>query len=241
MPPEEGPHRSSRELYIHETSNSVSGTYALYDLLSIRTLSGSVSINVEPKEADPDHPSRPARLVVSSTSGSVRIQFPSSSLSDGIPSREYQISVETMSGTITGTYVHGSKTELGTKSGSISCDILPVYPNDGHDDYESQLATSTFSGSTRLNVLNPLNGEKLANLTAHHHCRGSGSMNIKYPARWQGRVEARSGGSGSVQMGGDHLDVERRGSKLLVGQKGRGNRKVLVDTVGSGSVQFWAA
>ena len=37
-------------------SGSTSGTYALRDLLSVKTTSGSISVEVEPKEADRKHP-----------------------------------------------------------------------------------------------------------------------------------------------------------------------------------------
>lgn len=62
---------SSRRIVVRESSKSISGSYPLYDLLSIYTGSGSISVSVAPHSASSKDPSQPASLELKSNSGSV--------------------------------------------------------------------------------------------------------------------------------------------------------------------------
>jgi len=66
---------SSRRIVLRSSSNSISGSYPLYDLLSITTQSGSISVSVTPHSASSEEPSEPARLELTSNSGSVRARL----------------------------------------------------------------------------------------------------------------------------------------------------------------------
>ncbi|KAG7008711.1 C6 transcription factor [Physcia stellaris] len=77
---EEQPKTSSREIIIHLSSGSITGTYPLYDLLSMRTTSGSISISLTLHNASTSSPSKPATLQIDSSSGSIRAHTPSLSL-----------------------------------------------------------------------------------------------------------------------------------------------------------------
>ncbi|RYC61982.1 hypothetical protein CHU98_g4220 [Xylaria longipes] len=66
----------SRRIVLRSTSNSISGSYPLYDLLSISTESGSISVDVTPHSASSEGPSEPASLQLKSSSGSVHVTFP---------------------------------------------------------------------------------------------------------------------------------------------------------------------
>ncbi|KMP08104.1 hypothetical protein CIRG_07785 [Coccidioides immitis RMSCC 2394] len=64
-----------REIKIRRRSTGIAGTYPLYDLLSLRTRSGSIAVVIDPQPADPNDPDKPARVDISSRSGSVLVQF----------------------------------------------------------------------------------------------------------------------------------------------------------------------
>jgi hypothetical protein len=66
---------SSRRIVVRESSKSISGSFPLYDLLSISTLSGSISVSVTPHSASSEDPSQPASLELKSLSGSVHANF----------------------------------------------------------------------------------------------------------------------------------------------------------------------
>jgi len=63
---------SSRRIALRSSSSSISGSYSLYDLLSIATQSGSISVHVTLQSASSNNPFQPATLELRSKSGSVR-------------------------------------------------------------------------------------------------------------------------------------------------------------------------
>jgi hypothetical protein len=234
--------RSGREFRQHETSHSISGTYPLYDLLDLQTLSGSISITVVP------HPGRvPAVLRVASASGSINIRIDKSYLNaaqatqyqDAL-NRTFDTKISSFSGSIGGSILvgGGGETKVTTRSASLNLAIYPV--NVDHGSPESTLSTTTASGSSNINVHNPVFGGKLTQLVAHHQSTGSGSMTIKYPSTWEGGVHLKLVGSGSVNVRGQGLQFDEYGRKEVVGWRGgEKNRKVIdVNTLGSGSISF---
>lgn len=64
-----------REIVLNKGSQAVVGRYPLYDLLHIKTTSGSVSILVDPQPADPKKPDEPARLIIETEAGAVSVAF----------------------------------------------------------------------------------------------------------------------------------------------------------------------
>ncbi|KAI1171163.1 hypothetical protein F4777DRAFT_566326 [Nemania sp. FL0916] len=64
-----------RHIVLRSSSKSISGSYPLYDLLSISTQSGSISVSVTPHSASSESPTQPASLELKSHSGSVHATF----------------------------------------------------------------------------------------------------------------------------------------------------------------------
>ncbi|KAK2738181.1 hypothetical protein FQN57_007156 [Myotisia sp. PD_48] len=70
------PHSNAeRQIIIKEHGKSVDGHFPLFDLLAIKTSSGSISVVVHPQPADPKNPYEPARLRLKSSSGTISVEF----------------------------------------------------------------------------------------------------------------------------------------------------------------------
>lgn len=65
----------TREIVRETGSRAIWGRYPLYDLLSLKTTSGSIVVTIEPQPADPENPDEPARLVLETVTGSVAVSF----------------------------------------------------------------------------------------------------------------------------------------------------------------------
>ncbi|GAB1743049.1 hypothetical protein NU219Hw_g8744t1 [Hortaea werneckii] len=227
---------SSRHTIIDVPSGSVHGTYALRDVLSVHTHSGSISITVDPQEADEKHPA-PAEFEAISHSGGVHVDF----LDYSLPDREYKTRIETHSGSISGTYVHGSRTAIHTDSGAIDVEIKP-YCEEG----PSGIYTDSGSGSSRLVVGSPYcdPDSKLSNLRSQHRSK-SGSMEVIYPRQWEGIVEGWSY-SGSITLKGRDLEPYSREvispvGKHVIARKGHGDSHLSFRTTsGSAKVNIGA-
>lgn len=225
---------SSRETVIDVHSGTVSGNWALFDLLSIHTQSGSISVAVQPKEASKTSP-LPAVFVASAQSGSVAIRFPTAG---DIPERDYRVDVFAQSGSVSGSYIHGARTSLKSRSGSLSVDLLLLHGNANH----STLITESRSGLTSLNLLTPyFSSGSIHHLYSRHESH-AGSLTLNYPQQWQGTLEGRVT-SGSLEIHGDNINIIRddgAGSgRHIVAEKGNGNNHMQVEaTSGSAVISF---
>lgn len=217
----------SRETVIDLTSNSVTGTYSLYDLLSIHTTSGSIDITLSLKNASSSAP-KPAVLDLSTSSGSIRVKTTALRFSSNIPDREYRSSISSSSGSIDAQLVHGSHTSLKTHSGHVNAELTPFGPNTSRSDIE----THTNSGGTEITV-HPLAvnaSQPLRKLYAGYH-HGSGSLSVQYPSTWQGKVE------GKTMSGGVNVDWD--GLRIVRDQKGYVWREIeAVKGEGEGILRF---
>ncbi|KPI36863.1 uncharacterized protein AB675_11842 [Cyphellophora attinorum] len=228
----------NREYHQHETSQSITGSFPLYDVLDLSTTSGSIIIDVEP------HPGpNPAVMKLSTRSGSIRVRMGSGIVpwlpSSDATNRTFQSTLETTSGSVSGSLLagNGGTTAIETQSGSLSLTIHAL-DSGGPKGSTSKLSTTTQSGSQNIKVSSS-STEDLKNWEAEHVVRGSGSMGLSYPRRWVGRLEMRSMGSGSLSARGSGLVLERGGSKEVSGWRGdREGRVVAVEAQGSGSVRF---
>ncbi|KAF2432023.1 hypothetical protein EJ08DRAFT_659376 [Tothia fuscella] len=225
------PFIKSRKTYIDSKSNSISGTCPLYDLLSIRSQSGSISINVEPQKVDKEHP-EPAVLIVQSKSGSVNINFPS--IGGEIPVRDYQTTIVTTGGSIQGRYIHGTRTLIETQSARIDVSIVPLAANSS----ASTLSTKSQSGSQSIRLLSPhLDPGTSMNRLSSTHTALSGKLELSYPDEWEGRVAGQTK-SGSLSVHGSGLSIieqgSRGGGKYIVAKKGEGDSVIRLKTL-SGS------
>lgn len=210
---------SSRETRVDVISGSIKGDFALRDLLSLKSQSGSIDVVVDPKQADPEH-TKPAEYIAQSRSGSIKSRFPSSG---DIPEREYIARVEGQSSSISGSYILGSFSSYHTVSGSITLDLLPRFDR----KMPSNLHTDTRSGHTKIKVLThqEFPGEPWSEAhTSHKSTSTSGSIDVIYPQEWSGWIEGETI-SGSIDVSGKDVEIvsdERRGSmfKHLVARKG---------------------
>lgn len=222
---------SSRETSIHLNSGSVSGSYPLYDILDVSTISGSIDIDVEPKDANKDNV-QPAILRLSSNSGSIRALTSRAS----VPARDYQTTVKSLSGGIDATLLHGSRTLLRSLNGRINADLYPY----GHNNSRTDINTHCQSGSTDITVHSSLSHptDPIQKLYSEHHGL-SGSVNLWYPAEWQGTVKSSSL-SGSIDLEWDGLRVvkdEKRGwiKRTVEAVRGEGGSQLIASSK-SGSV-----
>jgi hypothetical protein len=68
-------------------------------------------------------------------------------------------------------------------------------------------------------------------------------VNVKYPGEWKGIVDAKSLGSGSVNVRGDGLLYSHRGSREVLAWRGGDNGETELEQIvllgqGSGSITF---
>ena len=167
-------------------------------------MSGSIDIDVVPKDADENNV-QPAILRLSSKSGSIRAL--TSTIS--VPARDYQATLKSLNGGIDATLLHGSYTSLRTLNGRINADLYPY----GHNDSRTDINTHCKSGSTDITVHSSLSHpyDAINKLYSEHHGL-SGSVSLWYPAQWQGMIEG-STLSGSIDIDWDGVKVVRDDKK----------------------------
>lgn len=259
---------SSGNTHIVTRSGSISGTYALRDLLSLYSLSGSVGVTVEPKESSDSEPT-PADFAATTNSGSIGIGFP---LDGEIPERDYRTHVKGLSGSISGNFIHGSETSFSSKSGSITISVLPYY---AELDGGSSLRTDVRSGRTSVRVLSPYIGKAtvvdvdnsnndrsnsgqntdsegspevgttslILNKLQSNHFSISGSLDLVYPQEWEGMIEGETI-SGRITLKGKDVHPYLFGDwglpgRQVVARKGYGESKLgFQSTSGSATVRI---
>ncbi|RYN17883.1 hypothetical protein AA0112_g11864 [Alternaria arborescens] len=217
---------SSRQTYLQTISGSISGKYALSDLLSVKTKSGSVNIDIEPQAAASGS-TNPAIFMVDSLSGSIRTDFKRKH----IPDRDYQTYINTTVGSVDGTFIHGSRTEFNSVAGLVTADILPFKSG----DYQSEIYTSTHSGQTTLTLRSPYKAKNVAmsGLVSTHKST-SGGLDVTYPPEWSGVVDGTSL-SGALHLQGKDLELlgenDEPGKNHVEAKKGEGDSSLSFDTV----------
>nr|OQO22472.1 hypothetical protein B0A51_10104 [Rachicladosporium sp. CCFEE 5018] len=229
---------TSRHTVIETTSGSIRGTYALRDLLLLKSSSGSITTTVEPKDVDKEYPA-PADFIATSNSGGIHTSFPITSTD--LPDRDYRSRIETHSTSISGSYILGSSISFRTSSGSITPTILPY----SWSAYASNLHCESSSGSTTLTVL-PAYKSSSSSYEKHGHSvhrilSSSGSMHLRYSEEWAGRITGETR-SGSLSLHGENVKVDYAGDlpgvgKRVVARNGRGDAHIDFKSV-SGSVDL---
>ncbi|OAG11944.1 uncharacterized protein CC84DRAFT_1079908 [Paraphaeosphaeria sporulosa] len=219
---------NSRETRLETISGSISGKYSLLDLLSIVTKSGSVNINVDPKEKAADGPST-ALFYASTMSGSIRVDTERKK----IPERDYVVSINSTAGSIDGTFIHGTKTDFSSVAGGINVDLIP-YSADG----SSILTTKTTDGETRINLRATFKAPATAmSKLVSTHTSVSGSINLTYPQEWEGHLEGQSV-TGVLHVQGKDLELirqeERPGLNRVEAKKGNGGSTMVFKTLNGG-------
>lgn len=219
---------SSRETTVELIAGSIKGSFALRDLLSLKTQAGSIKVNVDPKAADEQKP-KPAEFFVTSKAGSITANFP---LSGHIPSREYRTRIESYSSSIRGSYILGALTSINSGAGSTHVALLPFMDE---ENLFTKLRTDSQAGSTRLNILSPYgrSGQPWTAESSHKTSSTTGSINVIYPPEWEGEVSCESL-SGSVNVKGKRVEItkdERWGPvRHVEAKKGDGAGKVSLES-----------
>lgn len=175
----------SRSIVISEMSNSVAGTFVLYDLLSISTMSGSIEITIVPHPASSSK--APAELRLNTVSGSIKVTMAPflHDPSTATPERIFNSSLKSMSGSITAALVHNYKTYVSTMTGSIAASLYPL----GQPSSKSHVDVRCMSGSTSI-TLHPCVSCPQAGLRGiSTDFRGSsGGLKVRFPSTWEGEV-----------------------------------------------------
>lgn len=216
----------SREIHLKTISGSISGKYALADLVSVKTRSGSVNINVDPKNITGESP-QPAKFVVDTHSGSIRVDFSRKH----IPDRDYQTFVNTTVGSVSGAFIHGSRTEISSVAGLVLADLMPFKSG----DYQSEIYSQTHSGQMNITIQSPYNAKDVPmNGLISTHKSSSGGLDITYPEEWTGFVDGTSL-SGALHMQGLGLELlkenDQPGKNHVEAKKGEGKSAMSFDTI----------
>jgi hypothetical protein len=223
----------SRSTHLETISGSISGKYALYDSLTVATKSGSVNINIEPKEMA-NGGSEIAQFKATSQSGSMRVDFERKN----IPDRDYKLEIETTVGSVDGTFIHGSSSTYSTIAGSVNADILPFKAG----DYASLLSTLTTDGQTNIKLRSPYKnkGKPLSKLVSTHKSI-SGLLDLEYPQEWEGRVQGETV-SGLLHLQGKDLELinqeEKEGMNRVEARKGNDAGGMMVFSTTSGGCEI---
>jgi hypothetical protein len=150
--------------------------------------------------------------------------------------------VQTVAGSIAGTFLFGSAAELSAVSGSVLAEVLYA-PLPASSPATNELRTASRSGATDIHVSRVgTKSGKFARLRSVHGVAGdgaSGSVRVRYPAEWEGRIEAES--SGSVRVEGEGVVVDGKeerggGRKSVRAHKGEDGGSSIEAKAGSGSV-----
>ncbi|MCJ1417946.1 hypothetical protein MMC32_004291 [Xylographa parallela] len=203
-----------REIHIGTSSGSVSGTYPLYDLLKVSTQSGSIKINVEPKDALASKPV-PAVLNLHTVSGTIHVETPMLLVEDGnlltpsVPVRDYKTDISSSSGGLHASIVHGSRLNMQTSSGSIRGVLFPY----GSLDDDSHLTVADGSGSVDMTILSSISdpGKPMRNFYSEYKSL-SGSLRLHYPREWEGTVEGETL-SGSIRTDWPGMRIIKNGDR----------------------------
>ncbi|KAK5121866.1 hypothetical protein LTR85_004437 [Meristemomyces frigidus] len=240
-----GDRLDARKRFIDNGSQSLTAHFDLYDLLSIRSWSGSLNIGINPQPADKEHPV-PAEVMIESHSGSVNVDM----ATFNAPERDYAVSINSYSGSIGGHLIHGRKTTVVTRSASISL----RFTLSGASNHSSSLSTTSQSGQSDITVLSPISfaggSQSVEQQPTTHstspsikqmssfHSTASGSLVLRYPSDWEGTIEGHTQ-SGALQLHGRDIEVIQRGPHYVVAKKGTGDSKLSFHTAsGSANVYF---
>lgn len=113
-------------------------------------------------------------------------------------------------------------------------------------DLTSTIATTSSSGSQNINITKGISdtssGALISAVQARHHSLGSASVHCSYPREWEGLVHASVGGSGTVNVHGNGLQLDRRGNKEVWAWRGPDlpdvEKAIVVRCDGSSTVNF---
>lgn len=231
-----------RQITINHGETPIHGTYPLFDLLSLSTTTGDIHVVIIPQQASPFGRDRPARLKISSAGGGdVRVDFRGAAAAgSGIipPPRSYNADIQTTTGSITGTIPFSANVRLATATGAINTVLVPLVTERVFPRFPSITSLSR-TGCQLICVAEPVTVlpleygqdvgvEIAAPMGRGNHISSGGSLHIKYPRVWAGRVNLRActgcmvGGRlvrASPGEGVKEWDIQRDGKERWWGSK----------------------
>jgi hypothetical protein len=214
----------SKKIEVETTSSVITGHFPLYDLLSLKSVSGDVNVDIKPAESD--NKEAAGVLVIRTTSGEIEANTDISS----IPNRNFTTQVHTVSGTVDGTYLLGSSGNINTVSGSILVDLYAA-----GDIANRSCIINSVSGTVRSTIHD--NSYKLGTLRSNVQSR-TGGVDLNLPSAWEGQFHGETK-TGSVQITGDGVKIIKDVSPLpgfgrvVIAEKGNGFSYLSVETFSS--------
>jgi DUF4097 and DUF4098 domain-containing protein YvlB len=212
----------SRKVEVETVSGAISGLYPLADLLSLKTVSGNVKVEIEPKESGPKESD--ATLVVRTTSGNIEAK---TAFLD-IPNRKYNTQIHTVSGSVNGNYLLGVDSNINTASGTINTDFYTA-----GDVAKRSYIINSVSGGIQSTLHDA--SYKLGDVRSNVQSR-SGGVKLQFPAAWEGKIKAQTI-SGSIDITGDGVKIIKDVSpvphfaRVVLAEKGDGASDVSVETI----------
>jgi hypothetical protein len=211
----------SRKIEVETTSSTISGSFPLADLLAIKSVSGAVDVEIEPKKNGPEESA--GTLVIRTSSGNIK----ANTLTSSIPSRKFITEVHSISGSVSGNFLLGVTSNINTASGRVTANF-----HTAGDIANRSCTVNSVSGSIQSTVHD--DSYKLGTVRSNFHSQ-TGRLDIQFPAAWEGRIEANSK-TGSIDVAGDGVKIIKDVSPIpgfgraVVAEKGDGHSNLSAET-----------
>jgi DUF4097 and DUF4098 domain-containing protein YvlB len=218
-----------RKVEVETTSSNISGSYPLADLLSIKTVSGTVDVDITPKEAGTDT-QLPGNLLIRTGSGDIK----TATLVSSLPNRNFTSQIKTVSGSISGDYLLGTNTNLNGASGSVKANLYTV-----GDSGNRSLIVNSISGDVSSTIFD--DEFALGTVRSSFETK-SGKISAQFPRSWEGHIQGKST-TGSIDVTGDGVKIIKDTSviggfsRTVIAERGEGDSNISAGSI-SGSIQL---
>ncbi|KAI1495246.1 hypothetical protein F5X96DRAFT_612745 [Biscogniauxia mediterranea] len=212
---------NSTAIEARTVSGQISGNWPLYEILGLHTTTGSIKVDVMPKERLLSGPGM-AVLSLSTISGDISVVEPVHTAP--MPLMDYLVDIKSTSGSIHGAVAFGAAIKLQSIANDIVFDLLPVmHRNQLTPQTPAQLETASRSGVTVVRVLDPIwygGSNDTASITRLFDCleakhqETSGNMKLQYPKTWKGNAEVKST-SGRVSITGKEVVLVSQARQVI--------------------------
>jgi hypothetical protein len=213
---------NSRKIEVETTSNTISGSFPLADLLVIKSVSGAVDVAIEPKDSGLEKQS--STLLIRTGSGNIKANTATSA----IPNRTFNTQVHTVSGSVSGTFLLGVTSNINSASGAINAALHTAGALDARS-----CTVNSVSGSIHAAVHDQ--AYKLGTVRSNFHSQ-TGAVDVHFPAAWEGKVQAESK-TGSITVAGDGVSIVKDvtpypgAGRIVVAEKGFGDSNLSAQTL----------
>jgi DUF4097 and DUF4098 domain-containing protein YvlB len=213
---------NSRKIEVETTSNTISGSYSLADLLALKTVSGAVNVDIEPKEAGPEE--HAGTLLIRTGSGTIE----ANTITSRIPNRKFTTQVHTVSGSVSGNFLLGASSNIDSASGSINAELYTA-----GDVANRSCIVNSVSGSIHSTIHD--DSYKLGTVRSNFQSR-TGKVDVQFPSAWEGHIQAETK-TGSIDIAGDGVKIIKDTSafpgfgKVVIAEKGDGYSNLSTETI----------